>query len=138
MDYRLQQQQQQLSQSSRMPIGNKNSKTPSRFSIEKANKTNGTTFPLFFDSMTDNASKNYILNQSRFNFKQKMDYEKAARSCADLARLKFVEELKSGRKYNRKMLNEHHMLIEQEQAQIEKESAKKRVQKINLRQDLHV
>ncbi len=61
----------------------------------------GSAFPLFFDSLTNNASKNYILNQSRFSFKQKMDYEKAARSCADLARLKFEEELKSGRKYNK-------------------------------------
>ena len=57
--------------------------------------------------MTNNASKNYIVNQSRFSFKQKMALQKATQSCADLALRKYEEQLKSGKKYNKEALDEH-------------------------------
>ena len=49
-----------------------------------------------------------------------------------MARIKFEEELRSGRKYNNKMLDEHKARIAQDECKIMDESAKKRLQKVNL------
>jgi len=65
--------------------------------------------------MTNNAAKNNIVSQTRFSINQKINYEKAAQSCADLARKKFEDELRIGHKYNNKMLDEHKARIAQDE-----------------------
>lgn len=57
--------------------------------------------------MMSTASKNQVVNQSRFSFQQKSNQYKNAYSVADLALKKYEDELKSGRKYNEQMLDLH-------------------------------
>ena len=98
----------------------------------------GQVFPLFFDQMTTNASKNYIVSQTRFNLNQKKLHDNNTRSCTDIARKKYEDQLRQGHDYNKKILREHDKKVRNDAEVIQGEIKHKKDMRKTLGKDLLV
>ena len=82
--------------------------------------------PLFFDNMTDNASKTYLLSKTRFNVKQKALNESNTQTCVEQARRKFEKNLKQGQDYNQHVQRDHFKKIKKDIEDVQIEDKKQR------------